>query len=148
MLLQKVKHIHASTGRNEIKVLVYASVGICDIAFRKQLRIDIKAAALHIALAGHIGCGQGKYAGGGKEQRLVIGRHKAVRSDCSVSCDYISGLKGKGLHAVAEIIGLRYRGAGANIHRAGGTALVGRYPVAHDGITYNALAVLAQYRIG
>ena len=65
-----------------------------------------------------------------------------------MSGDYISGLKGKCLHAVAEIIGLRYRGAGANIHRAGGSALVGRYPVAHDGITYNALAVLAQYRIG
>ena len=64
VLLQKVKHIHARTGRNEIKVLVQASVGICDIAFRKQLRIDIKAAALHIALAGHIGCGQREDAGG------------------------------------------------------------------------------------
>ena len=65
-----------------------------------------------------------------------------------MSGDYISGLKGKGLHGVAEIIGLRYRGAGAHIHCAGGTALVGRYPVAHDGIAYDALAVLAQYRIG
>ena len=65
-----------------------------------------------------------------------------------MSCNHVTGLKGKCLHAVAEIIGLSYRGAGANIHRAGGSALVGRYPVAHDGITYNALAVLAQYRIG
>ena len=65
-----------------------------------------------------------------------------------MSCDYIAGLEGKCLHAVAEIIGRRYRGTGANIHRAGGSALVGRYPIAHDGITYNALAVLAQYRIG
>ena len=65
-----------------------------------------------------------------------------------MSCNHVTGLKGKCLHAVAEIIGLRYRGAGANIHRAGGSALVGRYPVANDGITYNALAVLAKYRIG
>ena len=65
-----------------------------------------------------------------------------------MSCNHVPGLKGKGLHAVAEIIGPRYRGACANIHRAGGSALVGRYPVSNDGITYNALAVLAQYRIG